>query len=408
MDKKNRIGVILDNEYSIDIRVLNETKHLHKAGFKIFVLCPNYGDQLSFEEIDGITVYRFNLNKNLKNKLFGVMNTIPFYEWLWISKVKWFVKKVNPDFIHAHDLYMSKIAYLGGKRKIPFVLDLHENYPAAILTYRWSSRFFNRLVSRPKAWKKKEKKYLGYASKIIVLSNAFKNDLLKRYPILHAENITVYPNVPDVDQMLSFPINPEIFEKNDKFLLFYFGGISKRRGIFTCFEAIKLLGDKIPNIHLLLIGPVDGHEKIDFENYLNDTSLSGKITHFPWKDISEFPSFTAVSDICLSPIFKNEQHESGVANKIFQYMLFSKPLIVSDCIPQIEIVENSKCGLVFKSNDANDLAEKVMLLQQNPELRSEMGENGRKAVLEKYNVTFYGMHLKQMFLSFSNSHENNS
>ena len=31
---------------------------------------------------------------------------------------------------------------------------------------------------------------------------------------------------------------------------------------------------------------------------------------------------------------KNEQHESGVANKIFQYMWAGKPLIVSNCLPQ--------------------------------------------------------------------------
>jgi glycosyltransferase involved in cell wall biosynthesis len=397
MDKNNRIGVILDNEYSVDIRVLNETKHLSKAGFKIFVLCPNFGNQANFEETDGISVYRFNLNRNLKNKLFGIMNTIPLYEWLWIREVRRFVEKVNPDFIHAHDLYMSKIAYLGGKRTIPVVLDLHENYPAAILTYRWSSQFLNRLISRPKVWRRKEKKYLGFASKIIVLSNAFKTELLSRYSFLIAENITIYPNVPDVTQMLSFPINTNIFEKKDKFLLFYFGGISKRRGIFTCFDAIKLLANKIPNIHLLLIGPVDGHEKVDFENSFNDPLLNGKITHFPWKDISEFPSFASVSDVCLSPIFKNEQHESGVANKIFQYMLFAKPLIVSDCIPQIEIIEGSNCGLVFKSNNANDLAEKVMLLHQNPELRSEMGENGRKAVVEKYNLDYFGRNLVSIF-----------
>jgi len=157
------------------------------------------------------------------------------------------------------------------------------------------------------------------------------------------------------------------------------------------------LGDKIPNIHLLLIGPVDGHEKIDFENYLNDPSLNGKITHFPWKDISEFPSYTTVSDVCLSPIFKNEQHESGVANKIFQYMLFSKPLIVSDCIPQIEIVEGSTCGIVFKSNDANNLAEKITILHQNPELRSEMGENGKKAVINKYDLVIWGKELEKLY-----------
>ncbi|MDZ7764217.1 MAG: hypothetical protein U5K00_07280 [Melioribacteraceae bacterium] len=40
-------------------------------------------------------------------------------------------------------------------------------------------------------------------------------------------------------------------------LLFYFGVIAKRRGIFTLFDAMNKLVDNYPQIKLLLIGPVD-------------------------------------------------------------------------------------------------------------------------------------------------------
>lgn len=394
-----KIGVLVDNEYTVDIRVLNEVHYLKSIGYEMHILCPSFNSHKEFEVIDGVTIHRFNLTKSTKNKLFGLMNTLPLYEYLWIRKVRKFVKEVSPNYLHAHDLYMAKIAHKGGYGKLPVILDLHENLPAAILAYKYSSKFPHKLLSRPKLWKKKELEYLKYASKVVVLSNSFKTSLSNQYKDLNPNNIFVYPNVPDVKQMLSFPINPSIFPKNDRFVLFYFGGISERRGIFTCFDAIKILVKEIPSIHLLLIGPVDGHEQATFNKYLNDPELIERVTHYKWKDISEFPSYTMVSNVCLSPIFKNEQHESGVANKVFQYMLYGKPLIVSNCAPQIEIVKGSNCGLVFSSNDANDLAAKIKTLYDNPIICKEMGEHGKQAVIEKYNLEVCGRQLEQLYKS---------
>ncbi|NOU18510.1 MAG: glycosyltransferase family 4 protein [Bacteroidales bacterium] len=396
-----RIGVILDNEFTIDIRVSNEVNYLRSIGYEIHILCPNYNNQKEFEVINDISIHRFRLSKSTKNKLFGLMNTLPLYEILWIKKVRTFVNDIKPQYLHAHDLYMAKIAYKGGEGVLPVILDLHENFPAAILSYKWSSKFPYNLLSRPKAWQKKEFKYLEYASKIIVLSKSFKSALTQRYPKLKPQNIFIYPNVPDVKQMFVFPIKADIFLKKERFILFYFGGISERRGIFTCFEAIKILSNKIPSIHLLLIGPIDGHEQATFDQYMNNPTLKERVTHYPWKDISEFSSYAIASNICLSPIFKNEQHESGVANKVFQYMLFSKPLIVSDCTPQIEIVEGSNCGLVFRSNDAIDLAEKIKYLYDNPKLCAEMGVRGNQSVLDEYNLIKCGEQLKNLYKSLS-------
>jgi len=394
-----KIGVILDNEFTIDIRVSNEVQYLVSIGYEVHILCPSFNQQKTFEVINGVSIHRFILSKSTKNKLFGLMNTLPFYELLWIKKVQKFVLEVSPQYLHAHDLYMAKIAYKGSKGQLPVILDLHENFPAAILAYKWSSKFPHRLLSRPTAWKRKERKYLGYASKIVVLSDFFKDTLTNRYSEINPNNIFVYPNVPDVKQMLSYPIKADIFPNQNRFVLFYFGGISERRGIFTCFEAIKILYKEVPSIHLLLIGPVDGHEQSTFDQYLNDPILKERVTHYPWKNINEFPSYTTSSNVCLSPIFKNEQHESGVANKVFQYMLLGKPLIVSNCAPQIEIVEGSGCGVVFKSESASDFADKIKFLYENPKLCIEMGERGKLAVHEKYNLEKCGEQLKNIYNS---------
>jgi glycosyltransferase involved in cell wall biosynthesis len=82
-------------------------------------------------------------------------------------------------------------------------------------------------------------------------------------------------------------------------------------------------------------------------------------------------------------------------------MLFAKPVVVSNCRPQAKIVEEEKCGLVFESENPEDLASKIALLAGDNHLRNRMGLNGQKAVLEKYNTEKMGRRLISLYQSFN-------
>ena len=396
---KKKIGIIVDNEFFNDVRVLNEVKILSDI-YDVFVLCFSFSPQKkTLKEPLNITIKTISISKKLKDILFGVQNTIPLYDYFWAYHIRKFIQKNSLICIHVHDLYMSYSAYLATKKsKIPYILDLHENYPSAVLSYQWSKNFFKKLLAKPHKWAKKEQSLLKYATKIIVLSENFKQDLLKKYNNLQSSNVTVFSNVPDLQEFKNYEINSNILEKEDKFILFYFGVISERRGILTCIEALKILNKQYPQIYLLLIGPVDKAESKIFQNALSYKN----IIHYKWKDISTFPSYASISDVCLSPLIKNEQHESGLANKIFQYALFKKPLIVSDCKPQKEFVEDNNCGLVFKSNDCNDLVNKITLLLNNPHQGNELGKNGVKAVENSYNLNIFKTTLLSAYFDLIN------
>ncbi|MDZ7764218.1 MAG: glycosyltransferase [Melioribacteraceae bacterium] len=122
-----------------------------------------------------------------------------------------------------------------------------------------------------------------------------------------------------------------------------------------------------------------------FNIYLSSEKLKDKTIYYPWKNIKYFPSYVSTSDVCISPLVKNKQHESGIANKVFQYMLFGKPLIVSNCKPQEILVKENNCGLAFRSEDA-ELSQKIIELLNDVDKRELMGNNGEKAVHEKYNL----------------------
>ncbi len=393
------IGMVVDNELDGDVRVLNEARSLAEAGFAVFVLCLAKPGKPLKEERDGFAVVRLNKTRNWRNKAFFFAQTLPYFHCSWRKAISRFIVENQIDIVHAHDLYMAKSAGEAANRNnIPWIIDLHENFPEAVKGYRWAMKFPNRLITRPGRWKAFERKYLPRASRIVVLSEHFKRQLTQRYPNITEEKFVVYPNVPDVEALESYPVNPDILpEKGNSIVLFYFGGIARRRGVYTLIDAHKKLIEKGYDVKLLLIGPADKAEKSRFLQAIEKGAKAGTIIYHEWKEMSDLPSYIQASDICVSPIVKNPQHDSGIANKVFQYMLFERPVVVSDSKPQRDLVESHECGVVFESENADDMAEKTMILLKNPAKAEEMGAKGRQAVLSEYNIVKMGRHLAKMY-----------
>ena len=71
-------------------------------------------------------------------------------------------------------------------------------------------------------------------------------------------------------------------------------------------------------------------------------------------------------------------------NKIFDYMFMGMPSLVNFEGPTIDMVRADGSGLYVDPAKPGDLADKVKLLVDNPQMRLELGRNGQKAAWEKY------------------------
>ncbi len=80
-----------------------------------------------------------------------------------------------------------------------------------------------------------------------------------------------------------------------------------------------------------------------------------------------------------------------------------KPLVVSDCPPQAQVVESSECGMVHTADDPDALAACVLALYKDENARKQMGENARRAVEEKWNWKETSKSLIAMYRSLGDS-----
>lgn len=393
-----KIGVVVDNDLNDDKRVLKELEILREAGHQVFVLCFGF-DNKEYRSPGDFSVSRIRISKKLKNILFFMLNTLPAYEWMWSRKISSFITGNMIDILHVHDLYMSRPAARGIRKsglKIPIVLDLHENYPFAVTSYNWTKGFIRNLIAWPRAWQRKENEYLGYATRIIVLSEDFRDTLLTRYPSLKKDIFTVFPNVPDLSQSASKPGVPQgISPDSSRTVVLYFGVVAERRGIFDVLKVFEELAKENHPSRFLVIGPVDKADRQRFFETINSESLDNIVYYIPWIDVSELMVYLDISDICIAPFHKNPQHESGVANKIYDYMLGKKPLIVSDCKPQKSLVEKFNCGIVYSGK--GEMKSAILKLSADPGLRKEMGENGYNAIIGELNTNVFRDNLLRIY-----------
>jgi glycosyltransferase involved in cell wall biosynthesis len=396
------IGIIVDNELDNDKRVLREINILKEHGYTIAVLCFAF-EGMEYLLHEGINVVRINIAKKHKDILFFLLNLFPAYEWIWASWISKFIIDNNIEVIHAHDLYMSKCTHRGiekSGRKVKLVLDLHENFAFAVTTYNWTKGIIRNLIVNPGKWNTKEKEYLSYADRIVVLSEEFRDELTDKYPSLKKENFCPLPNVPDLLQMNYYkPQSNKVSFTKKAPLMFYFGVVAERRGIFNALSVFTEIIRKGFDLDFMIIGPVDKKDKLRFDETIKDPIVQSRVIYRPWIDLSELPSYLEISDICIAPFLKNPQHESGVANKIYDYMLGKKPVVASDCRPQQQLIEKFKCGIVYRDNKG--MEEAIISLLIDSGLGKRLGENGYIAIVNEFNTEKIKNNLLSLYSSLT-------
>ena len=92
-----------------------------------------------------------------------------------------------------------------------------------------------------------------------------------------------------------------------------------------------------------------------------------------------------------------------MGNKLFEAMMCGKPVIRN--VAQ-EIIKEVNCGIVVDYDNGEQIREAIVTLRDNPELCKRLGDNGRKAFLEKYNWSIMEQRLYRVYDSLLKNRPN--
>jgi len=378
-----RIGMILDKTFPPDVRVENEAATLIKAGHDVFLFCLQYDNLYpEVEIVDGLKICRYNSNK-LEYKLSALAYTFPFYKWLMTKKIKSFIKSHQIETVHIHDIRIAESVFSAVKNStLKTVLDLHDNMPEIMQFYPHLQKFPGKYIISPRKWKRKEEEFIKRADKVITVSPEFVEEVVARTKIKE-DKIVLVPNTIRESFYKKAVIETSIIDRyKHNFVILYLGDTHLRRGLQTAIEALTLLSKQIVNVKLVIVG--SNTTDAVLKQQVKDLQLEKFVDFEGWQNVSLFPSYIKSSTVCISPLHRNIQHDVAYANKLFQYMSFEKPVLVSNATAQKSLIESIDGGWVHKDRDVLDFTEKIVQMAENPDLRNQRGKKGAAFVKNEF------------------------
>jgi glycosyltransferase involved in cell wall biosynthesis len=149
---------------------------------------------------------------------------------------------------------------------------------------------------------------------------------------------------------------------------------------------------RIPKAKFVVVGK--GRNRPELEGLARELNVPDSVEFIGWKDYSEIIPFFQNADVGIIPHHASEHTDSTVPNKLFEYMYFKVPVMVSDRPPLKRIVEETEAGIVFKTNDTSDFARKMLEIHRNSR---QYGKSGHKAVMHEYNWQVDGETLVRLY-----------
>jgi len=390
-----KIGMILDQTFPPDPRVENEAVTLIAQGHEVFLFCLSYEGKSATEVINGIQVKRYASSEK-EYKLSALAYTISLYTNRLSKKIQDFIQKNSVEVLHIHDMRVAGAVFKANESiQLPTVLDLHENRPEIMKFYPHLQKFPGKYLISPKKWKRKEESFVRKASKVIVVTEEAKQELVNRVRVT-TDKIVVVPNSVRKSFYQESELKDEILEKyKDHFVVLYVGDTNLRRGLMTAIEASVKLSATIENYKLVIVG--SNTTDVVLKKKVEELNLENVVDFEGWQDLSLFPSYIQSSTICISPLHRNPHHDTTYANKIFQYMSYGKPLVVSNATAQESIVKKSQSGLIHQEKNTQDYTDQILQLYKNPELARTFGQNGIRFIQEEFSWEITSKDLIQLY-----------
>ena len=345
----NILQIFPDFNYACGVskHVFELLKHFNnQKGYNVCFI-TNGGDALSKLENHKIEYKLFHFSKGWKNILYFPVNYLQLTSFCVKSKI---------DIIHTHHRYPELLS--------------------TIIVKRLNIKTITTVHSLVKGYKN-----LSFRSdRIITVSKTVKKSVIKNFQIQENKiellyNCVVPEDRPDEERVEN--LREKLNIKNNKYVILFLGRLNRLKGIDILIESFGKVRSTNAQIKLLLVGSIEDktirnlNVKQDEEIYLIDAQ----------EDV------TLYYELC-NVVVLSSQVES------FPYVMLEaglakKPFIGSRTGGIAEFIEDGVNGFLFEPGNADDLADRIRFVIDNPEKAKSAAEELHKKVKKYCNCEEY-------------------
>ena len=210
---------------------------------------------------------------------------------------------------------------------------------------------------------------------IITLSKEIAKLLIKYYKI-KPEKIRVMHHGADITRFnpnVDSKIFRTLFNLEDDFVIMIFGFIGQGKGHDVLIKAFSKISHKMPDAKLVIAGSAKDTNYLEYLKKIASENKE-KIIFTDYIPYEILPSCLASADIFVLP-YLGGMHPSGPLHRA---LASGKAIIASDTPVMREVIKDGYNGILIKPGDVNELANAMLRLYEDGNLRNELARNARK------------------------------
>lgn len=323
----------------------------------------------------GIKVYTVSsLNKKI-----SLMSFIHIYK---------IIIQNSPDIIHAHLIKPYAIAgLLNILLRKKFIFNYHGIFISGNTYYNILEKAVYQLI-HCFIW------FFKSVDAVLVPSEKSKKLLMSQTKLFH-EPVVYYngyhcmePNETDEKIIRSIRLI-----KNESKIIAVVGRLEREKRVDRALMLFSKMRSEGAKIYLLVFG--DGRLKAELKKLASNLGTSDSVSFFDYTPNIE--SYFKYFDLLL---FTSEWE--GIPVTLWEAMAKEVPIVAPDVGGFKEILDENKCGLIYKPGNLADAKEKMLLLLKDESLRKELTSNGKSAIENKYSSENFIKVIEEIYKNLSN------
>lgn len=357
-----RVCMVVYAFYESDTRVLQYANALVERGDIVDVFALGREGSPAYETLNGVNVYRIQTRRvNERGKFAYLSRVLRFFlvSFFYLTK-----RQISQPYnaVHVHSVpdflvFAALVPKLGGSR---IILDIHD-----ILPEFYASKFGvepSSLLFRSLLWV--EKLSCRFADQVIIANHIWYERLVQR--AVPAAKCTPIINYPDPTM---FRLRPKTGDDHE-FRIIYPGSLNYHQGLDVAIEAFAKVADEMPGARFHIYG--EGPTKKALVEQVLRLQLEEKVLFHEFLPTDLIALVMTSADLAVVP----KRVSSGFGNeaastKIMEFMSLGVPVIVSRTKVDTYYFNDSQVRF-FESENVGELANSILELWRDPELRQRM------------------------------------
>nr|WP_294492646.1 glycosyltransferase family 4 protein [uncultured Mediterraneibacter sp.] len=357
-EKRIRILHVAQAAGGVDRYIRMLLKYLNKEKFENILVCSQ---DFHREDYNGLT------SEFIQIKMTRAINGNDLRA---AGHLRELIKLYRPDIVYAHSSKagaITRIANIGLKNHCIY----NPHGWAFNMQCSKKNKYLYRVI---------EKLAAPFCEKIICISEAEKQSALSNH-ICTREKLQVIYNGVDVkeyeDRSGNNVTRQNLHIPDDAFVVGMVGRISQQKAPDIFIKAAKLIKDRIPSAHFIIVG--SGEMESEIRKCAEDNGLTKALHITGW--VKNPMSYVELFDVaCLLSRWE------GFGLALPEYMMAEKPIIATrvDAIP--DIIYDGQNGLLVSPDNPVDTYKAVMKLYNDDDLRRGLTQKALCDVRKKYDV----------------------